>query len=52
MHIRKVDASVKIAETKKKWSTVAEMSIHNEEFYIDFQKLGLALNQDAVFQQV
>ena len=28
------------------------MSIHNEEFYIDFQKFGLALNQDEVFQQI
>ena len=37
---------------RKKWSIVAEMSIHNEEFYIDLQKLGLTLNQDEVFQQI
>ena len=28
------------------------MSIHNEEFYIDSQKLGLASNQGEVFQQI
>ena len=48
MHNRKVDATGKIAKSKAKRKSVDEKSIHSEDFYIDFRKMGELLNNDEI----
>ena len=49
MHIRKVDANGEVAKTKRLRKSVAENSIRNEDFYIDFRKIEEVLADDEVF---
>ena len=48
MHNRKVDASGNVAKIKKNRKTVAEKSVHNEDFYINFRKLEEVFTSDEV----
>ena len=48
MHNRKVDATGKIAKSKAKSKSVDEKSIHSEDFYIDFRKMGELLSNDEI----
>ena len=49
MHNHKVDANGEVAKTKRLRKSVAENSIHNEDFYIDFRKIEVVLAGDEVF---
>ena len=49
MNNRKMDSNGEVTKTKRLRKSVAENSIHNEDFYIDFRKIEEVLAGDEVF---